>query len=855
MDPKQMPLSNLGVPIDVSVSASLGTTNPGDNDNEDGYRSSSSTITTAASFVHPSQASASWTRLASMDQEDPHDGANLGHQQPHHNRSRQPQQRADGGPHEASLLLPPQRPPGEADGSPFCAGSREPKRRFQGATKGGAMDGEMDHPSRKIVALVLFFAVAALGSLAYAGVHALLSYRNRFASSTWENNDGNHYHRHNGYSHGSEQGRNNDFTSSFSSSKYQKVRYFGFQIYTGGAPAFLNQHEHPNRNTSSTTGEGTEPTRVPNPECIITSTSVGSEFSAPNTNKYGQVPLDDGINLQCYVGNKDPMVDVAERLRIMKDAIEAAYDEYQKLLADDSLPSQEPSNEADVLKIFAAPEFFFRGASGAYDFTDDPKRLDKIFGFNHTDPKSHENGSTDDGDDDEVCSGDSPVCAVLLGLQEMVQDERFEDWLFLFGTVVATQRLEVAGGDGEGEDANGNDGTGNHTHHHHHPTHDDNYEYLYYNFAPVYKGFDPAWATFHNKNGSNDGHHFALGKRFLVPKRYVSTSDFLTPKRDVDWIDRGSEWEELFGDAVDEEESSSPTDEIPSGEWVTAFGRKDETESTASEESKATTVEATKPAIVVDNPRSYQHKRYDDDWFEAYKVQLYESAGYVQVEYDWLVVDGIAFTVEICLDHQLRRALDTFQGDLVTGRTTRIPSTNQHSNGLGYAPIPTHQAQIGLVASAGMSPNAESLALTQNGILFLQDGLSNHTARAFVDTEQSQQCGPQQGLQYEGGTVAVRRRALVSKTDVRFEYELLSGNGGPCGGASKSSAGSGNGASEELACEHKIPVYGAVGQERHPGDSHPERDWKGNLRGIFSTEMYEPHLVVYGPFDIPNTGR
>uniref|UniRef100_A0A7S4EMU4 Uncharacterized protein n=1 Tax=Pseudo-nitzschia australis TaxID=44445 RepID=A0A7S4EMU4_9STRA len=651
---------------------------------------------------------------------------------------------------------------------------------------------------------LLFTAIVASLLLLLPSSSSSSSSSNKsFASSTWESDPSNNSDNANQNNNGS-------------ASKYKQVQYFGFQIYTGGAPAFLDNNNDKGRN------------RIPNPECI--------------EHTYGQIPLDADTpnnNIQCYVGHEDPMVDVRERLRIMKDAIETAYIENK---------NGNGNNDKEVLKIFAAPEFFFRGLSGAYDFSEDPKRLDKIFGFNHT-----TKNDTDDDDDDEMCSENSPVCAVLLGLQEMVQDKRFEDWLFLFGTIVATQKIKV-------------DDHAATTSSHVHP---DNYEYLYYNFAPVYKGFDP------KKMNNSNKHHFALGKRFIVPKRYVSTSDFLTPTRDVNLVDRGSGWEELFGGAVagasgaagvgdnnvNNEQSTttrtttttSPptTTKTSDEEWVSEFGTVFNSEGKPALTITSQYSSATSAATdAVDNPRTYQHKRYDDDWFAAYKTQLYEKAGYVQVEYDWLVIDGITFSIEVCLDHQLRTALDTFHGDIVTGRTTRIPSSYTKDNndyGIEYVPIPTHQAHIGLVSSAGMSPNAESLALSQNGILFLQDGLSNQTARRFVDQNLQQQCGAQQGLQFKGGTVAVQRRAQVSKTEVRFEYELLSSNININSDASSSCGTATASDTEEVACEHKIPVY----EKKHHGDNVDDADdWETNIDGIFSTKVYQPHLVAYGPYDI-----
>ena len=64
-------------------------------------------------------------------------------------------------------------------------------------------------------------------------------------------------------------------------------------------------------------------------------------------------------------------------------------------------------------------------------------------------------------DDPSICG---PICHVLKGLEAMVAQERFEDWLFVFGTVIASESL---------------------------PTQDP-YDYLFYNFAPIYKGYNPA---------------------------------------------------------------------------------------------------------------------------------------------------------------------------------------------------------------------------------------------------------------------------------------------------------------------------------------------------------------------------
>ena len=56
---------------------------------------------------------------------------------------------------------------------------------------------------------------------------------------------------------------------------------------------------------------------------------------------------------QCYLGYDDDEVDVRKRFQVMKEAVETARE-----LAD---------NDEKTLKVFVAPEFFWRGPQGAYD--------------------------------------------------------------------------------------------------------------------------------------------------------------------------------------------------------------------------------------------------------------------------------------------------------------------------------------------------------------------------------------------------------------------------------------------------------------------------------------------------------
>ena len=418
-------------------------------------------------------------------------------------------------------------------------------------------------------------------------------------------------------------------------SRYTKVQGLGFQIYTGGAPAFLNNTEK-------------------NPECI-------------GRNSFGLV-VDGG--LQCYIGNDDPIQDVENRVEIMKDAVDRAY--------------QLSDKNATTLKVFIAPEFYWRGVDGAY-----------IQG------------------DPEACGA---VCHILQSMEGIAGQKRFQDWLFVFGTVISADLL---------------------------PT-EDEYDYLFYNFAPVYKGYDP----------SKMDHH---GKRFLVPKRYVSSSDFLTPQRYLN----DSMTKELIGEELAEHDT------------------------------------------VVFNPFDFHQKRYNNEMWTEYKEDL-EYLGYTMIEYDWLIIDDISFTIEICFDHDRRTALNSYLADIVTGSTTMIPYSSD--KGLDYVQIPKYQAQVSVVSSAGMTITEDSIALTQNGTIFLQDGLSDDAARMFWSTE----C--QQGLEFEGGTEAVQRRAVLSNTDVFFQYAVV-----------------------ETYKKHHV---------------YKEKDWAKYLDGAFSAKVYPPMITVYEPIDI-----
>jgi hypothetical protein len=97
----------------------------------------------------------------------------------------------------------------------------------------------------------------------------------------------------------------------------------------------------------------------------------------------------------------DNVVDAEKRVEVMKDMMNIAYE------------SAHWERSPQVLKIFMAPEFFFRGANGAYD-------IEKL---------------ADCADPSRACG--APVIRILELLREEVKKVKWNDWMFVFGTIVA----------------------------------------------------------------------------------------------------------------------------------------------------------------------------------------------------------------------------------------------------------------------------------------------------------------------------------------------------------------------------------------------------------------------------------
>jgi hypothetical protein len=481
-------------------------------------------------------------------------------------------------------------------------------------------------------------------------------------------------------------------------SKYKKVQGIGFQIYTGGAPAFLTSGSSSNNNTKNN-----EDDTVVNPECV-------------GLSSYGQVVGEYAPKIQCYIGNENAMDDVQKRLEIMTQAVERAYE--QVTSASTITSTGHDDDNPETLKIFIAPEFYWRGIDGAYVFQEEAP------------------------DDPDVCG---PVCHILQGLEGIAAQKRFENWLFVFGSVIASEKLPpVTRKEDKGSQ----------------------YDMLFYNFAPLYKGYDPAKTSHH-------------GKRFIIPKRYVSSSDFLSPRRHAK---NATLFKELLG-----------------GASHLASAKRD---------AEANNANTTKKDSVVFNPFDFNRKRHDYDMWIDYKEEL-DGLGYAMIEYDWIMMDGLSLSVEICFDHQMRSALNTYLGDIMTGQHTLIPSSSD--DGLEYVHIPKYQAQISIVSSAGMTVTTDSLALTNGGTIFLQDGLYNDTNRMFWSSEGLCELG----LQFEGGTEAVQRRAFLSPTDIMFKHVALSNL-------------------------QRVDLY-------EKGDTDKVEE---ELKTAFSAKVYPPQLIIFDAVDI-----
>jgi hypothetical protein len=106
-----------------------------------------------------------------------------------------------------------------------------------------------------------------------------------------------------------------------------------------------------------------------------------------------------------------------------------------------------------------------------------------------------------------------------------------------------------------------------------------------------------------------------------------------------------------------------------------------------------------------------------------------------------------------------------------------------------------------------------SLALRNGGYIFLQDGMEGDLTPHSTFGEDD--CQPNE-LEFYGGSQCVKRTALVSATDVTFEYEM------------------------NLNFE-EYDLYSGNGESRQ---------WRHMLKGVFSRVAYQPRITVYDPVTI-----
>jgi hypothetical protein len=91
-----------------------------------------------------------------------------------------------------------------------------------------------------------------------------------------------------------------------------------------------------------------------------------------------------------YLGLHNPQADIKARCELIERAIRTAHEHLP--------PEASPPAGGTILKVFMAPEFYLRGDQGAYQMDD--------------------------------------VQTAIAGLQTLAADERWADWLFVFGTIL-----------------------------------------------------------------------------------------------------------------------------------------------------------------------------------------------------------------------------------------------------------------------------------------------------------------------------------------------------------------------------------------------------------------------------------
>ena len=361
---------------------------------------------------------------------------------------------------------------------------------------------------------------------------------------------------------------------------YENFQALGFGIYTGGAPAVMGKDLKCMANLYCPSrffiGGVCWDCLIFNPVCecdknALTCDKMTGFFGDPNFS-----------DVQCYVGNENRTQDILGRIAVMEDAVEKAY--------------EMASTDKRTLKIFNAPEFFWRGPRGSYSMTN-----------------MFETGGA--------------LELIIDALDNIAQQKRFEHWLFIFGTIVASEDIILS------------DGTN---------------KTAYINVAPTLRGFDPATTN-------------EEGMKMLVPKRYLSYVDFL----------------------ADDRISAEP---------------------------------------FVQDPYITQSEYDNTIWNSAAKYL--EESDYFLLKDSWLIMDNIAMTIEICLDHAKGFAQNMYTRLRASQGQQQIPSIEDGA--VRQVNVPTSMSQVSLVTSAGLTIEEKSLVLTNGGSLFLIDGKNPDNPRLIT---------------------------------------------------------------------------------------------------------------------------
>ena len=110
-------------------------------------------------------------------------------------------------------------------------------------------------------------------------------------------------------------------------------------------------------------------------------------------------------NHKSYLGDKDPTKDIEYRCTLMKKAIETAFHDANVLKAKVRRHSWNIFSKKElVLKVFMAPEFYFRGAEGAYP--------------------------------------SEQIHTIMENMREETNSKSYKDWLFIFGTAIGYMKHE-----------------------------------------------------------------------------------------------------------------------------------------------------------------------------------------------------------------------------------------------------------------------------------------------------------------------------------------------------------------------------------------------------------------------------